>query len=239
MKVEIRNDRVHISGYVNAVERWSRPITEHGTGGKRFSERIRAGAFADALERNDRVLLMLDHGRVLDDTKSGKFTLREDNIGLRFDGDVFDGEVIAAARKKELVGWSFGFYALDQEDEPSTENGVDFKRTVRKLALDEVSIIDKRMLPAYSATSLEVRGGVEASAGFYIRANAAEVEYIEEAEEEQSRAEEEDAGEPDANEPQEQTDARAEAPQENGEETEPSDYKRAILRKRLEIALKC
>ena len=48
MKIIIRSDHVHIEGYVNAVERLSKPITERmGT----FRERIMAGAFKKALER--------------------------------------------------------------------------------------------------------------------------------------------------------------------------------------------
>lgn len=236
MKVEIRSDRVHISGYVNAVERWSRPLTDRSSG-KRFVERICAGTFADALGRNDKVGLMLNHDRVLDDAKSGRFKLEEDNIGLRFDGDVFDQEVIKAARKKELVGWSFGFYPIEQEDEFTAENGVDFKRTVRKLALDEVSIIDKRLLPAYSATSVEVRCSEETPENeLQLRADDLEIEYSEEETQEDQPAEApEESQETQRAEETEEQDTSEEKP----EESTGSDYKRAILRKRLEIAYKC
>ena len=45
MKIIIRADHVHIEGYVNAVERLSKPITERlGT----FRERVMAGTFKKA-----------------------------------------------------------------------------------------------------------------------------------------------------------------------------------------------
>lgn len=209
MKVEIRSDHCHISGYVNAVERWSRPIREKGADGRIFSERIAAGAFRDALARNKRVKLMHNHQRTIDDERSGRFQLTEDAIGLHFEGDVFDPEILERARAKELVGWSFGFYNREKEDEPSDDGKVAFRRTVKSMELDEVSIIDKRMLPACSATSLEVRGGVDCPDEIQLRAEENEIEYVD------------DGGED---------------PTESG--NDPAEYKRAILRKRLEIAEK-
>ena len=62
MKVEVRNDSVFISGYVNAVERLSKPIRETLHGKIRsFVERIKAGVFRKALKRNDNVLVLLNH----------------------------------------------------------------------------------------------------------------------------------------------------------------------------------
>lgn len=159
MKIQIRSDHVHISGYVNAVERWSRPLTDRD--GRRFVEKIAAGAFRDALERADSVGVMLNHDRALTDTREKGITLTEDSIGLHFDGDIFDAEVIAAAKKRELRGWSFGFRAVEEEEGGTDVPGADYARTVRALELLEVSIIDSRKLPAYPATSVEVRDGGE------------------------------------------------------------------------------
>ena len=62
MNVEVRNDSVVISGYVNAIERYSKPITSKLRDKvQTFIERIRAGVFKTALKRNDDVHILLNH----------------------------------------------------------------------------------------------------------------------------------------------------------------------------------
>ena len=159
MQVEIRNDSVLITGYVNAVERLSKPIRESIHGGVRtFLERIKAGVFRNALKKNDNVLVLLnhDHTRVLASTKDGSAVLEEDNIGLRAEITITDSEVVQKAREGKLTGWSFGFIAND--DELSIE-GKDEIRTVTDMELLEVSILDDTKAPAYYGTSIEAREG--------------------------------------------------------------------------------
>lgn len=154
MKVEVRNDKVIIDGYVNAVERESKVL--YDTRGE-FIEKIRAGVFQRALERAENVRVLLDHeqDRELADTKSGKAKLYEDNIGLRAIVQIEDPEVIEKARTNKLRGWSFGFLC-NKEDRKTNEDGIE-ERTVRDLDLLEVSIIDDRKYPAYIGTSIEMR----------------------------------------------------------------------------------
>lgn len=157
MKVEIREDSVQITGYVNAIERYSKPIRESLKGRIRtFIERIKAGVFKTALSRNDdvKVLLNHDHDRVLATTKDGSAKLEEDNIGLRAEVTITDKEVVEKARNNQLVGWSFGFYA--NADEVGTEGDTE-TRTVTDLDLIEVSILDDTKSPAYYGTSIEAR----------------------------------------------------------------------------------
>ncbi len=157
MKVEVREDSVQISGYVNAIERYSKPIRENLRGKIRtFVERIKAGVFKTALKRNDdvKVLLNHNHDRVLATTKDGSAKLEEDNIGLRAEVTITDKEVVEKARNNQLVGWSFGFYA--NSDELGTE-GNNETRTVTDLDLIEVSILDDTRTPAYYGTSIEAR----------------------------------------------------------------------------------
>lgn len=157
MKVEVREDSVLITGYVNAIERYSKPIREAVKGKVRtFIERIKAGVFKTALKRNDdvKVLLNHDHERVLATTKDGSAKLEEDNIGLRAEVTITDKEVVEKARNNQLVGWSFGFYA--NSDELGTE-GNNETRTVTDLDLIEVSILDDTKSPAYYGTSIEAR----------------------------------------------------------------------------------
>ena len=159
MRVEVRNDSVFISGYVNAVERLSKPIRETLHGRIRtFLERIKAGVFRNALKKNDNVLVLLNHDetRVLASTKDGSAVLAEDNIGLRAEITITDKEVVQKARDGKLSGWSFGFIAND--DEITTE-GKDEIRTVTDLELLEVSILDDTKAPAYYGTSIEAREG--------------------------------------------------------------------------------
>lgn len=157
MKVEIREDSVHITGYVNAIERYSKPIRESVRGQIRtFIERIKAGVFKTALKRNDDVKVLLNHNheRVLAGTKDGSAKLEEDNIGLRAEVDIYDAEVIEKARDGKLVGWSFGFYA--NADEVGAEGETE-TRTITDLDLIEVSILDDTKSPAYYGTSIEAR----------------------------------------------------------------------------------
>ena len=159
MRVEVRNDSVFISGYVNAVERLSKPIRETLHGKIRtFLERIKAGVFRNALKKNDNVLVLLNHdnNRVLASTGEGSAVLTEDNIGLRAEITIVDKEVVQKARDGKLSGWSFGFIAND--DEITTE-GKDEIRTVTDMELLEVSILDDTKAPAYYGTSIEAREG--------------------------------------------------------------------------------
>lgn len=154
MRVEVRNDKIIIDGYVNAVERASKVL--YDTRGE-FIEKIRSGVFQKALERADNVDVLLDHehDRKLADTKSGKAKLYEDNIGLRAIVEIEDAEVIKKARENKLRGWSFGFFC-NKEDRKTNEEGIE-ERTVRDLDLIEVSIIDDKKYPAYIGTSIEMR----------------------------------------------------------------------------------
>lgn len=155
MKISLRNDKVTIEGYVNAVDRFSRPLFADGVG--KFIEKILPNCFKRALARtkNVKVLLNHDYNRELADTASGKAKLYEDNVGLRAIVEIDDAEVVEKARQNKLVGWSFGFEALD--DEKTTDKDGILQRTIKELNLHEVSIIDNTMLPAYIGTSIEAR----------------------------------------------------------------------------------
>ena len=161
MNVEVREDSVYICGYVNAVERLSKPIRETLHGKIRtFLERIKAGVFRTALKRNDNVLVLLNHDqtRVLATTKDGSANLEEDNIGLKAEITITDKEVVTKAREGRLSGWSFGFIANDEEETTEGNNPLPI-RTVKDLELLEVSILDDSKSPAYYGTSIEAREG--------------------------------------------------------------------------------
>lgn len=157
MQIEIRADSVEITGYVNAVERKSKPLMSRVG---QFIERICAGAFKRALKRNDNVRLLLNHNwdRDLGGTKDGNLELTEDNIGLRAKATITDPDVVDKARKGNLVGWSFGFTDIDVDNH--LEDGVAI-RDVRDLNLYEVSLLDRSKIPAYDGTLVTVRSDDE------------------------------------------------------------------------------
>lgn len=153
MKLTIRADCVEIEGYVNAVERDSKPLMSRIG---RFIERICAGAFRKALKRSEDVHILLNHdwNRDLGSIRRGNLELEEDNIGLHARATITDPDVIASARSGGLVGWSFGFYDLDVEN--SVEDGMPLRK-VRDLDLIEVSLLDRNSSPAYVGTLVSVR----------------------------------------------------------------------------------
>lgn len=159
MKVEIRNESVEISGYVNAVGRESRPL--RNSDGGYFTEIVQPGTFARALQHGKReMLLNHDHERVIG-VEGDNLTLIEDAVGLFARASITDPDVMEKARNGELRGWSFGFLPIKQRTED--RNGMQL-RTLEEIDLHEVSIIDKRMTPAYVATSVFTRsmeGGAE------------------------------------------------------------------------------
>ena len=154
MKIEIRNDTAVVSGYVNAVGRDSRPITD--VRGK-FVEQIEPGAFRASLERSENVDLLLNHdkSKVYASTKDGSLKLTEDSIGLRAEAVLTDAEMIRKARSGEFRGWSFGMYVGDSDMEERAE-GIP-RRHVKSLNMFEVSLIDRSKIPCYVGTSVECR----------------------------------------------------------------------------------
>ena len=159
MNIRVTKDSVEIDGYVNAVERLSKPLSDRL--GK-FVERIKCGAFKRALERaNDvRILLNHDYNRDLGGISDGNLELYEDAIGLHARATITDKEVVEQARKGDLVGWSFGF--TDRDVEQGEENGLTV-RNVKDLDLYEVSLINRSKVPAYDGTLLAVRSADDKS----------------------------------------------------------------------------
>lgn len=163
MKIEIRSaTEMHVSGYVNAVERDSRVLPPEMACGanSQFVEKVGAGAFKRAIERNPNVRLFFNHEREIGSVSGGQLKLCEDNIGLHAEAVVKDPDIISAAKHGELRGWSFGFSGARAtwEDVNATLK----RRTLNDFDLSEVSLLTKT--PAYIGTSVEMRsteGAVE------------------------------------------------------------------------------
>lgn len=154
MKIQVRNDKVIIDGYVNAVDRFSKVLYDKKGA---FIEKILPSVFRRALEKNPNVKVLLDHDydRELANTKDGTAKLYEDNVGLRAIVEITDESVIKKAKEKKLRGWSFGFVP-NKDEEIINKDGMR-ERSIRDMDLFEVSIIDDKKVPAYIGTSIEVR----------------------------------------------------------------------------------
>ena len=161
MQINLRNDSVEIDGYVNAVERNSKPLMSRIG---RFIERVCKGAFKKAIERNDNIRVLLNHdwNRDLGGTADGNLELTEDNIGLRAKLRTDDPEVVQDAREGNLVGWSFGFTDVPDGVEKSIDEETHLPlRKIRDLNLYEVSILNKKKTPAYDGTLIMARSDDE------------------------------------------------------------------------------
>lgn len=154
MKIEVRADGLHISGYVNVTGKLSRPvITPRG----KVLETIEERAFEEAIKKSGEVTVQLDHdaGHVYASTSDSTLSLREDAIGLHADVLITDALVIDMARKGKLRGWSFGMYNVQDEMESRGADELPI-RHVKAFILDHVSLI-KDKVPCYAATSVECR----------------------------------------------------------------------------------
>lgn len=155
MKVEIRADGAHISGYVNVTEKKSRPvITPRG----KVVEVVEERAFEKALERAGNINVTVDHDNthIYASTEDGTVKLYEDAIGLHADVLIRDENLIELAKKGKIRGWSFGMYnVVDNLEERADELPI---RRIKSLDLDHLTLVVKRN-PVYSATSVELRAG--------------------------------------------------------------------------------
>lgn len=154
MNIRVKGDIVEIEGYVNAVERKSKTLQDRFG---EFVERIKAGAFGRAIKKNPNIRILLNHDwdRDLGGTDSN-LKLEEDAIGLHARATIQDAEVAEDARKGNLVGWSFGFEDVKDGVEITQEEGLPV-RNVKDLELYEVSLLNRKAIPAYDGTLVTVR----------------------------------------------------------------------------------
>ena len=97
MKVEVRTDNsAKITGYVNAVERESKPVaTPKGM----VNELVESGVFHRALDAADDIPMTVDHipTEIVARTADNTLQLKEDNIGLWAEAVVTEERVVWAA----------------------------------------------------------------------------------------------------------------------------------------------
>lgn len=154
VKVEIRSDNTAIiEGYVNAVERLSRPLLDFN--GEQFREIVKAGTFAKAIAADPHVELWFNHMKPVGGMDNGTLELKEDNIGLYARAIVNDPDIVQEGRDGILSGWSFGFYVNPNGETWRDDDQNGRIRELTDISLAEVSILD--VTPAYYATSINTR----------------------------------------------------------------------------------
>lgn len=151
MEVRVQGDSVEITGYVNAVGRESAPLRDADG---YFTETIMPGAFDLSLRENPDIPMLLNHDEARVIARGNDLELREDPVGLHVRAVVNDPVVVAKAREKRLRGWSFGFTPYEQRYSEGT--GIRH-RTISRMRLHEVSLLDDTRRPAYPATSVYTR----------------------------------------------------------------------------------
>lgn len=157
MRIELRADGLHISGYVNVTGKKSRPvITPHG----RCVEVVEERAFERAIAKAGEICVTVDHdnSHIYATTRDSTLKLYEDNIGLHADVLITDPDLIEIAKKGKVRGWSFGMRNVVDTLEQRTDDLP--LRRIKELDLDHLTLVVKKQ-PCYAATSVEVRADVE------------------------------------------------------------------------------
>lgn len=148
---QIKNG-VELLGYANVPGKLSKVLRDRRG---QFVEKIEEGAFQRSLENNSNIPLLLNHDKSKIIANRQNLEIREDNIGLKVRAFITDNNVIRALKEHKASGFSFGFYAKEQ-DYSTNEEGLEI-RSIRELVLTEVSLLIGK-IPAYNNTSVvEVR----------------------------------------------------------------------------------
>lgn len=159
MKIEVRADGAHISGYVNVTGKISRPIPSPNG---QFVETVDERAFANAIAKSGNITVTVDHDstHVYAETNDGTLQLEEDAIGLKATVLIKDQTIIEAAKKGKIRGWSFGMYNVVDEMEQRADQLP--LRHIKDMYLDHITLV-KDKFPCYAATSVECRTDGEVS----------------------------------------------------------------------------
>lgn len=153
-QLQANEGSLSVGGYINVTERESEMLYNKKKG-KWFKEVMKRGVFKRAIEKaNKSIPLLFEHNwnRQLASIEDGSLTLREDNIGLRFDAVIKDETIYKQVKDGIINSCSFGFRALSEDFE--TVNARLEKRFVSAIELLEVSLVKN---PAYVGSLCETR----------------------------------------------------------------------------------
>lgn len=141
-----------IEGHAAVFDSWSETLG----GIFPFKEKVRKGAFAESIGKDDiRALFNHDPNYVLGRNRAGTLELVEDEVGLRVRINPPDTswarDITTSIRRGDISQMSIGFVV--EEDEWSSLDGID-TRELKKVQLFDVSPVT---FPAYTATDVGVR----------------------------------------------------------------------------------
>lgn len=141
-----------IEGHAAVFDSWSETLG----GIFPFKEKVRKGAFAESIGRDDiRALFNHDPNYVLGRNRAGTLELVEDDVGLRVritpPDTSWARDITTSIRRGDISQMSIGFVVED--DEWSSKDGID-TRELKKVRLLDVSPVT---FPAYTATDVGVR----------------------------------------------------------------------------------
>lgn len=141
-----------IEGHAAVFDSWSETLG----GIFPFKEKVRKGAFAESIGRDDiRALFNHDPNYVLGRNRAGTLELVEDDVGLRVritpPDTSWARDITTSIRRGDISQMSIGFVVED--DEWSSSDGID-TRELKKVRLFDVSPVT---FPAYTATDVGVR----------------------------------------------------------------------------------
>lgn len=124
-----------------------------------FREKIRAGAFAEAIKTDDvRALFNHDPNHVLGRSTSGTLRMKEDKDGLLVDIDLPDTQVArdlhTSVERGDISQMSFGFSVREGGQEWFEDDDGQAIRTLTNLRLFDVSPVT---YPAYPQTDVAAR----------------------------------------------------------------------------------
>ena len=141
-----------IEGHAAVFDSWSETLG----GIFPFKEKVRKGAFAESIGKDDiRALFNHDPNYVLGRNRAGTLELEEDDVGLRVritpPDTSWARDITTSIRRGDISQMSIGFVVED--DEWSSKDGID-TRELKKVRLFDVSPVT---FPAYTATDVGVR----------------------------------------------------------------------------------
>lgn len=141
-----------IEGHAAVFDSWSETLG----GIFPFKEKVRKGAFAESIGKDDiRALFNHDPNYVLGRNRAGTLELVEDDVGLRVritpPDTSWARDITTSIRRGDISQMSIGFVVED--DEWSSKDGID-TRELKKARLFDVSPVT---FPAYTATDVGVR----------------------------------------------------------------------------------
>lgn len=199
VELQCEEGMLKVGGYINVTERESEMLYSKKRG-KWFKEVMKRGVFESAISRAKEIPLLLEHNwnKQLATTRNNSLSLKEDQIGLRFDAVIDDENIYEQVKSGVINSCSFGFRALQEEIE--TINSRLEKRFVSGIELLEVSLVKN---PAYVGSLVESRAyeeELEKEAEEVVEASAKETveaisEEVEEKEDETEKVEDSEVSE--------------------------------------------